>query len=493
MTILILLASLAWGASCDQPSSFSDFQAAAEIAEKGYFNVDDETLEQGLTQAATIFPCIDQPLTAGQSALAHYYFGLFSTIDDNSEQARGSFRATRLLSASFQLDHEMYPEDEQLATLFASSEEILVQPGVLLSKLDGTELLIDGARNVEALPIWRASIVQVLDRQGLVAHTEYLQIRKRLPPELVAVWQRISEHEIEVMKGERKKRRDDQQRELSKKGDQLAVRLRGELGETSARVTGHRHRADELLDYEMVWIMPSEHGVTLPAGKDKTTTRTIRLTAPVLMGATEVPQRLWDAYTAVDPTPPDQLGPDRPVHNVTWTEAARFCNALSKKAELPPVYEFNSGGGVARIDPSSFGYRLPTEAEWEAAARAGHPDATFGTPDLASGAMYKDTAAQGGDKKHPRSVGSRTANEWGFVDMSGNVAEWVSDWSAEVPSRDQTNPMGPPGPLKEKVVKGGSIVSKEGDILVSSRVSAKPDAAIYYIGLRIARTPKPGE
>jgi formylglycine-generating enzyme required for sulfatase activity len=150
---------------------------------------------------------------------------------------------------------------------------------------------------------------------------------------------------------------------------------------------------------------------------------------------------------------------DQPAVNVSWEDAARFCNWLSKQANLPEYYRFDLGT-VVGVDPRATGYRLPTEAEWAWAARTapGRSQSqrfpwgeTFPPPDRHGN--YADRSAAhlvgrvifGYNDNYIVSapVGSFAADARGLYDLSGNVAEWISDFY-EIPSPDPvTDPLGP--------------------------------------------------
>jgi formylglycine-generating enzyme required for sulfatase activity len=140
-----------------------------------------------------------------------------------------------------------------------------------------------------------------------------------------------------------------------------------------------------------------------------------------------------------------------PVEQVRWSDAVRYCNARSKLDGLQPCYDL----GTWQCNFDANGYRLPTEAEWEYACRAGTKTAYFFGNDpskLADHAWFKDNS---GGKPHP--VGQKPPNPWGLHDMLGNVWEWCNDfykvdYYQESP---QENPKGPASG-ETKVVRGGA-------------------------------------
>lgn len=171
--------------------------------------------------------------------------------------------------------------------------------------------------------------------------------------------------------------------------------------------------------------------VLIPAGSfqmgaekgeaDERPVRQVTISRPFYMGKYEVTQAQWQALMGNNPSL-FQGDPQRPVEQVSWDDAQAFLKALTTKE------------GGAR-------YRLPTEAEWEYAARAGSTAAySFGddATQLGKYAWYKDNA---GDQTHP--VGKMQPNAWGLYDMHGNVWEWVQDWYGPYSAGAVKDPQGP--------------------------------------------------
>ena len=181
-----------------------------------------------------------------------------------------------------------------------------------------------------------------------------------------------------------------------------------------------------------------------------------------------------------------------PVEQVRWTDAIRYCNARSRLEGLEPCYDLKTW--ACNFDAN--GYRLPTEAEWEYAARAGTKSQyCFGDDParLVDHAWYKENQTRG-----PRPVGTRRANPWGLYDVYGNVWEWCNDvykegYYARSPGRN------PRGPAKgnTRVLRGGCWDSKPDECRSAYRLDEIPaftdvcfgKAVSGFVGIRCVRRP----
>lgn len=208
-----------------------------------------------------------------------------------------------------------------------------------------------------------------------------------------------------------------------------------------------------------------------------------------LMDRHEVTQAEYEKLGQIEafPNPAHFKGADRPVEQVNWPQAARFCNARSRAEGLKPAYNEDTGA----CDFEANGYRLPTEAEWEYACRAGTSTGySFGSEarQLGDFAWFADNAAK---KTHP--VGQKKANPWGLFDMHGNVAEWCQDVfdKGYYKSSAEKNPRGP-SEGKEYVLRGGSWKSPADAVRSAYRIGENPgfsDACLARdaIGFRCVR------
>lgn len=171
----------------------------------------------------------------------------------------------------------------------------------------------------------------------------------------------------------------------------------------------------------------------------------------------------------------------RPVIDVSWDDSVEYCNWLSQKEGRDPCYAI-SGTNVS-CDFSKNGYRLPTEAEWEYAARGGNLSRGYmyaggNSPD---GVAWYDSNS--GEQTHP--VGKKVPNELGLYDMSGNVWEWCWDWYGDYGSAAQTDPRGPSSGYR-RGLRGGSWYYWPLSPRATDRYDFLPGGMSYHGGFRVA-------
>jgi formylglycine-generating enzyme required for sulfatase activity len=207
----------------------------------------------------------------------------------------------------------------------------------------------------------------------------------------------------------------------------------------------------------------------------------VALTRGFFLGVTEVTQSQWDAVMGAGDAAkrlkllhekPAFIGADLPMHSIRWDEAMAFCRALSAR--------------------DSRSYRLPTEAEWEYACRAGTVSAFNTGSEGLSGAEADIDDGTMSARLAPAPAGATgRANAWGLRDMHGNVWEWCADWSAPYPSGSVSDPTGPSdsqmtqSELALKTVRGGGWNAPGGSARSANRWENSPAVATDYIGFRV--------
>ncbi|MDA8369718.1 MAG: SUMF1/EgtB/PvdO family nonheme iron enzyme [Nocardiopsaceae bacterium] len=189
--------------------------------------------------------------------------------------------------------------------------------------------------------------------------------------------------------------------------------------------------------------------------------------APYQLTAFPVTQAQYAQVTGWRPS--TAHGDRSPVEGVSWWDAVWFCNALSRREGLAPAYRLHAGGADIEWDASADGYRLPTEAEWEHACRAGTAGARYGP---------LDEIAWHRRNSHERihDVGGKRPNAWGLYDMLGNVWEWCWDiYDAEVYGT-------------YRVLRGGGWFDEHWSCRASVRRRSHPTLRIDDVGFRVARS-----
>lgn len=234
------------------------------------------------------------------------------------------------------------------------------------------------------------------------------------------------------------------------------------------------------------------------------TEHTVTISRAFEMTRTETTQADFAVLMAFNPATDQACGATCPVEGISWHLAAAYCNALSRATGATPCYSCGGEGDAVQCGESPaltgrpiqacLGYRLPTEAEWEYAYRAGGTGTIHqGTlaacagsdPDLAAIAWYR---ASSGEHIHP--VAGRAANAFGFFDMSGNVWEWTHDrFVDQLGTSAVVDPVGKVGTARS--IRGGSFHCEAREVRGGHR-AALPDAVKgSNVGVRCARSLPP--
>lgn len=180
-----------------------------------------------------------------------------------------------------------------------------------------------------------------------------------------------------------------------------------------------------------------------------------------------VTQELYFGITRENPS--TFKGSDLPVETLSWKDAVVFCNSLSQKEGLKPCYFLHEASEKITFDHTANGFRLPTEAEWEYACKAGTKGIRYNELDLI--AWYKNNS-----DRTTHSVGKKEPNAWGLYDMLGNVWEWCSDIYDETVYGTY------------RIFRGGGWHDEERSVMASTRRRSHPLAfKIDDLGFRIAK------
>ena len=205
------------------------------------------------------------------------------------------------------------------------------------------------------------------------------------------------------------------------------------------------------------------------------------------LGATEVTQGLWNSVMGSNPSRFSSCGDACPVEKVSWLDSVAFANKLSSKEGLEECYHISGETVTWPKGLACRGYRLPTEAEWEYAARAGGDTLYAGSDNVGSVAWY-GAYSDGNSSKSTNRVGGKSPNRWGLYDMSGNVYEWVWDrYQSSYQSSSSVDPVGPQSG-SNRVFRGGGWGGTPRYVRVAVRFSFAPSDRDFSVGLRLSRS-----
>lgn len=265
------------------------------------------------------------------------------------------------------------------------------------------------------------------------------------------------------------------------------------------------------------------------APDDEKPRRRVAITRPFQIGKYPITQREYQRFMQHNPSGElgeDFVGEEFPVVNVSWNDAVEFCNRLSEETGVPPCYtpagRDSAAVGRRHVNPrvgSASGYRLPTEAEWEYACRAGTNTRWFFGDDpgeLPEYAVYQEEIGvegenvqeqtdsgtkierNGEDEHYLQEVGTRAPNSWGLYDLYGNVWEWCADlyrndYYSRAHGKRISDPTGPRSGhgrrgIWERVQRGGSFKSKSETVRSANRFYGNEASSCEDVGFRIVRT-----
>ena len=304
----------------------------------------------------------------------------------------------------------------------------------------------------------QVSLEAGLHAQAVESATRYLQTVGQEGEHYREALELLDEVEVEI------EELKEQRERMAREAQEARARAAREQEAREARAMEARARASEVSKaMEFVRIPAGEFrmGSTSRAADavEQPVTR-VRISRAFDLGKYEVTQSEWQGVMGTNPSEFSGCA-QCPVELVSWDDAQEFIRRLNAV----------DGEGT---------YRLPTEAEWEYAARAGTTGDRYGNLDAI--AWHRNNS---GDRTHP--VGQKTPNAWGLHDMLGNVYEWVEDWYGDYPGGTVTDPRGPDSG-SYRVVRGGGWISRASGCRSSFRFDVTPGSRYAGLGFRLLRT-----
>jgi formylglycine-generating enzyme len=291
-----------------------------------------------------------------------------------------------------------------------------------------------------------------------------LRERERLAAEAKATKERAAA-EAQAKEEEEVREQKRLTAETKAKAEEAEGVLAKSLGLSRPFTLGAKGRIGNIV---VCWIPPGQLTVgsrnSEEARSSDENSHDVQISRGIFLAETECTQAQWES--AMQGNPSDFKGADRPVEQVSWIDAMEFCRKLTAKHRAD-----------GRL-PEGWEWRLPSEAEWEYAARAGTTSSRHGELDAV--AWF-----QGNSKNQTHLVKQKSANAWGLHDTLGNVSEWCGDWYDQYPVELVIDPTGPISGTS-RVIRGGCWKHHAGLARSASRLSFSPNARYSYIGFRPA-------
>jgi formylglycine-generating enzyme required for sulfatase activity len=254
----------------------------------------------------------------------------------------------------------------------------------------------------------------------------------------------------------------------------IRLRLLIALAATLVPAFSAENRVIPDLKLDLIWVKPGAFTMGSPAdeqsrNKAEGPQTRVTFTKGFWLGKTEVTQGQYQMVVGENPSTFKNVGTNAPVENVSWIDAMSFCEKLNARERA-----------AGRL-PENYIYTLPTEAQWEYAARAASTDAY--PNDLDAIAWFNKNSHE---STHP--VAQKNPNKWGFHDMQGNIVEWCSDWYGNYPGGDVTDPKGPERGYY-RIARGGSWRTEDRTLRFAARSGGSAGRLDYTIGFRLALCP----
>jgi formylglycine-generating enzyme required for sulfatase activity len=419
------------------PSTSRELLAHTHATTVALESLDNTALYRATALAREALTCLSEPIRPDAAIAYHQAMALFAFVDTNSAASVSAFQAILWIDPEHRLP-PAFLEQPALASAWAEARSRPGSGAAPMSLPQGVRAFIDG-REQATIPTDRPAVLQLMDAEGEMIWSEWVAPGGDLDAWITGGPGRCPDGYTPVV------------------GECLEPSLEGPLGYRMQLIPSGAFLAGSPPTEPGRWDDEAQEQVSVPVA--------------FYLGEVEVTQELWRDVMGENPS--RFRGATRPVEQVSWLDAVRFANRLSELEGLTPCYLIKEGEVSWPQGTACEGFRLPTESEWEYAARAGSP-APFSAPgEPWDGAWYRENA-----RGHTHRVGTLTPNRYGLYDMSGNVWEWVWD-RYERGEGDRTELRG---------CRGGAWDSSEQGVRVAHRGVNLPDAQRSYLGLRLAIT-----